>query len=41
MFEWNKYFPFHNQFSKEALKKADPKEVENVCQSCDGKCVRQ
>ncbi|MGQ9002660.1 spore germination protein GerT [Bacillus subtilis] len=28
MFEWNKYFPFHNQFSKEALKKADPKEVE-------------
>ncbi|MCO4850506.1 Hsp20/alpha crystallin family protein [Bacillus vallismortis] len=28
MFEWNKYFPFHNQFSKETLKKTDPKEVE-------------
>ncbi|KAF1679948.1 spore gernimation protein GerT [Bacillus sp. SKDU12] len=28
MFEWNKYFPFQNQFSKDALKKADPKEVE-------------
>lgn len=33
MFEWNKYFPFQNQFSKEALKKADPKEVEHYVNS--------
>ncbi|WFE12519.1 spore gernimation protein GerT [Bacillus atrophaeus] len=29
MFEWNKYFPFQNQFSKEALKNVDPKDVED------------
>ncbi|KNX34081.1 MULTISPECIES: hypothetical protein [Bacillus amyloliquefaciens group] len=28
MFDWNKYFPFQNQFSKETFKNADPKDVE-------------
>ncbi|KXZ18150.1 spore gernimation protein GerT [Bacillus nakamurai] len=29
MFEWNRYFPFNNQFSKETFKNADPKDVES------------
>lgn len=28
MFDWNRYFPFQNQFSKETFKNADPKDVE-------------
>lgn len=29
MFEWNRYFPFNNHFSKETFKNADPKDVES------------
>ncbi|GLF91531.1 spore germination protein GerT [Bacillus safensis] len=28
MFDWNRLFPFQKQFSKEALKNSDPKDVE-------------
>ncbi|BBP90114.1 hypothetical protein BsIDN1_37320 [Bacillus safensis] len=28
MFDWNRLFPFQKQYSKEALKNSDPKDVE-------------